>query len=415
MRVQINIIQWVLICVCVSATACGTKQQSAESSIVRDDVVLFEAGQNGYEQCRIPAIAITPKGTILTFCEARKRISDWADIDIFMRRSTDGGDTWEPPVNLVDGSGDYRSNSVALRNNGQSDEITVNNPVPIVDVQTGQLHFLYCIEYAQCYYMSSIDEGKTFTDPVEITDTFEQFRSEYDWKVIATGPGHGIQLENGRLIVPVWLSTGTGGGAHRPSIVSTIFSDDHGKTWHRGDVVATTTEMAPNPSETLVLELADGRVMLNIRNESKRNRRLVAVSPDGATNWSEPEFDEDLFEPICMASLIRLSKTPESDKNRILFANPDSRNADPFTPGSVYYPRQNITLRMSYDEGQTWPVFKVLETGKSGYSDLAVGPEGWIYCFFEQGVAGDRDTHTARLTVARFTLGWLTDGQDTVQ
>ena len=407
---------WAVLSMMFMITACSAEQQSAAPDAARDDFILFKAGENGYAQCRIPAIAITPKGTILTFCEARKNSkSDWADIDILMRRSTDGGDTWEPAVMLVDGSGDFKANPVSLKQGlAKEGEITVNNPAPVVDEQTGQLHLLHCIEYAQCFYMVSTDEGNTFSEPVEITATFEQFRADYDGKVIATGPGHGIQLENGRLIVPVWMSDGTGGHAHRPSVVSTIFSDDHGKTWERGDIVATTIPEAPNPSETLALQLQDGRVMLNIRNESSRNRRLIAVSPDGATNWTTPEFDEELFEPICMASVIRLSQTPESNKNRILFVNPDSRNAPPNRPGRPNYPRQNITARLSYDEGNTWPVTKVLETGKSGYSDLAVGPDGRIYCFFERSIAGERDTYTATLTVSRFTLEWLTDGQDSL-
>ena len=77
------------------------------------------------------------------------------------------------------------------------------------------------------------DDGKTFTEPVEITSAFEAFRPSYDWKVLATGPGHGIRLSNGRLLVPVWLSSGTGGHAHRPSVVSVVYSDDRGRTWRR--------------------------------------------------------------------------------------------------------------------------------------------------------------------------------------
>jgi sialidase-1 len=106
---------------------------------------------------------------------------------------------------------------------------TADNPTAIVDRQTGAVHFLYQIDYARCYYVRSDDDGLSFTAPVDITATFEQFRKEYDWNVIAPGPGHGIQLKNGRLLVPVWLSTG--GHKHRPSCQATIYSDDHGRTW----------------------------------------------------------------------------------------------------------------------------------------------------------------------------------------
>jgi len=155
--------------------------------------------------------------------------------------------------------------------------------------------------------MTSTDDAATFSKPVDITGTFERCRDEYEWKVIATGPGHGTQLDNGRLIVPVWLSDGTGGHAHRPSIVSVIYSDDHAKTWQRGDVVVRHPELK-NPSETLAVQLSDGRVMLNIRNESSEHRRAVSYSNNGATGWTAPVFHNELVEPVCMGSMTRLTK-----------------------------------------------------------------------------------------------------------
>ena len=161
------------------------------------------------------------------------------------------------------------------------------------------MHFLFCSAYKRAYYMRTTDDGDSFTEPVDITDTFEGFRADYDWKVIATGPGHGIRHSSGRLIVPVWLSDGTAGHAHRPSVVATIYSDDAGATWQRGEIVVRHPELK-NPSETLAVELSDGQVMLNIRNESPEHRRAVAVGPDGAAGWSPVRFDDALVEPICM-------------------------------------------------------------------------------------------------------------------
>ena len=127
------------------------------------------------------------------------------------------------------------------------------------DVKTGAVHLLFCHEYMRCFYRKSDDGGRTFSPPVEITSTFEPFRRHYDFKVLATGPGHGIQLATGRLVVPVWLSTGTGGHAHRPSVVATITSDDHGATWQCGQIVAGETDPLVNPSEAQAVELTDGR------------------------------------------------------------------------------------------------------------------------------------------------------------
>jgi len=365
---------------------------------------LFEAGTGGYATYRIPGIVVTSKGTLLAYCEARKSLQgDWGTIDIMMRRSADGARTWEKQRKIVNIKGKVTQNAMALKQNlAREGEITINNPVAIVDRQIDAVHFLYCVEYARCYYMRSDDDGRTFTEPVDITGTFAKFRDEYDWKVLATGPGHGIQLKNGRLLVPVWLSTGTGGHAHRPSCVSVVYSDDNGRTWRRGQIVVANPNPV-NPSETVAVQLADGRVMFNIRHESKPRLRGVSISGDGATGWSKMIYHEQLPEPVCMGSIVRLSEKPGHKRNRILFANP--HNPDDRQ-------RKNVTVKLSYDEGETWPVARSVEPGISGYSDLAVGPDGFAYCFYERGSVDTSHYRPARLTVARFNLEWLTDSRD---
>jgi sialidase-1 len=368
---------------------------------------LFEAGKGRYALYRIPGLVVTPKGTLLAYCEARKTgRGDWGAIDLLLRRGTDGGKTWSDPQQLPPVPGPHRKNPAALAQKlADPSAVTYNNPVAIPDAKTGAVHFVFCLEYMRCFYCRSDDDGRTFSAPVEITPTFDRFRKDYEWKVLATGPGHGIQLKNGRLLVPVWLSSGTGGHAHRPSVVSTVYSDDGGKTWERGAIAATETDPLTNPNETVAVQLADGRVMLNIRSESKRHRRAVAFSPDGATNWTKPVFDDALLEPICMAGICRVSESPPADRNRIVFANPHNleRSTGKAVPGQGR-DRKNLTIKLSYDEGRTWPVSKPLEPGRSGYSDLAAGPGGAIHCFYE------RDGRF--LTLATFDLAWLTDGKD---
>ncbi|MCX7886363.1 MAG: exo-alpha-sialidase, partial [Verrucomicrobiae bacterium] len=329
---------------------------------------------------------------------------DWGPIDIMMRRSADGGKTWLPRHCIVRVEEELPVNPVAAAQKlDKPGDNTANNPVAIADLETGAVHFLYCLEYMRCFYMRSDDEGATWSQPVEITATFERFRKDYDWKVIATGPGHGIQLTHGphkgRLIVPVWLSLGTGGHAHRPSVASTIYSDDHGRTWHRGEIAFPDIPPYRYPSETVAIQLADGRVMLNARSESDAHRRLVSVSPDGATRWSTPRFDDALLEPICMASMVRL------DSERILFANPHnlSRRDKKEMPGKPR-DRLNLSIKLSLDDGQTWPISKLLQAGPSGYSDLAVTKDGTILCFYEAGEKGPYE----KLRLARFNLEWLT-------
>jgi sialidase-1 len=386
---------------------------AAEPLLEKTD--LFEAGKGGHKLYRIPGIVATAEGTLLAYCEARRNTGlDWDDIEILLRRSTDGGKTWSEPKGLPRPDGPFERNPAAVaRKLAKEGEITFNNPVAIAD-RDGPVHFLYCVDYGRCFYLRSDDDGATFGKPTEVTAVFEQFRKDADCRVFGTGPAHGIQLKDGRLLVPVWLSPGTGDNAHRPSYVSTIYSDDGGKTWKRGEVVAGPAEPLTNPSESVAAQLTDGRVMLTMRSESKENRRAVAFSPDGATRWTRPAFDDALKEPICMASLCRLSEKGKADRDRLLFANPDNlaRGDKEGAPGAMR-DRKNLTVKLSYDEGATWPVARTLEAGTAGYSDLAVGPDGTIYCLYERGSTDGKDHFATRaLTLARFNLEWLSDGKD---
>jgi len=369
-----------------------------------DTTLLFDPGHDGYTMYHVPAIVMSRKGTLLAFAEGRYgNGNDWTEIDLVMRRSTDGGKTWTPKRVIVP----------------HANKMPTSNLTPIVD-RNGTIHLLYQVDYARAYYMKSTDEGKTWTAPVDITYAFDAFKKDYDWKVLAPGPGHAIQLRNGRLLVPVWLCIPDHrkhGGDHRPSCVATIYSDDDGKTWRRGDIVCNNGDLAVNskdtivnPNESVVVQLEDGRVMINMRNESLLNRRLVSYSPDGISRWSQPAFDTALFEPVCMASLLRLSGGRL--KSRILFVNPDSRydtvSANPYR--KINRPRERLTARLSYDEGKTWLVTRLLHEKGAGYSDLASRGDT-VYCLYEIRNGGNNDW-IYRVIVQRFNLEWLTNGRD---
>lgn len=357
---------------------------------------LFEAGKGGYAMYRIPGLVVTPGGALLAYCEARKDSgSDWGHIDILLRRSEDGGKTWTEPRKISEVPAGTPRNPMAVKKGlAKEGQYTVNNPVAISDPANKAVHFLYCIEYARCFYMRSDDDGKTFTKPIDITATFEQFKPEYDWKVLATGPGHGIWLKSGRLLVPVWMSTGTGGHAHRPSCVATIYSDDAGKTWKRGQIIANDPDPLRNPSESAIVELRDGQVLMNIRHESEPRFRAVATSPNGISDWSKPTLHRRLPDPVCMGSMIRIRALQLND---VLFANLD--NATDRT-------RRNLTVRYSCNGGQVWAYSRALEPGPSAYSDLAQGPDGTIYCFYERSPAGAKNPYQS-LRLARFNFEWV--------
>jgi sialidase-1 len=354
---------------------------------------LWNAGIGGYATYRIPGIVTTKQGTVLAYAAARRSLgSDWADTDIVLRRSTDGGRTFSP------------SRRIAGLGHG-----TTDNPTAIADPLTGSVYMLFQQDYAHCFFLRSDDDGRTFSSPSDITSAFDGFRPAYQWNVLAPGPGHGIVTHTGRIVVPVWLAAGVpssdGRRPHRPSAVATVYSDDHGRTWNHGDLVLISHDEMTNPSETAIAELSNGSILLNLRNESRQHRRIIAISPDGASHWSSPAFDQALFEPICAAGLVRIPRH-KGHPSTLLFSNPDSSTLPP-TNKVGNYPRQRLTVRASFDDGKTWPIAKLIDAGSSAYSDLTVTHDGAILCLYESGTLNGKEGNVAQITLARFSLSWL--------
>jgi sialidase-1 len=345
---------------------------AANVDIQKSDV--FVAGRGGYFCYRIPGIVRTADGTLLAYAEARKDTGeDYDNIDLVLRRSRDGGVNWGPMETLVDSSSS-----------------TVNNAVMIVDNrQPGVVHFLYCRDYSRAFYRRSADHGQTFSPPMEITVTFSGFRPEFDWKLLATGPGHGIQLANGRLLVPIWLSPSK---EQSPCAVGTIYSDDSGATWRRGDILVRSGDAPQHPMEGVVAQLSDGRVMMNIRNQT--DRRAVSYSPDGARNWTKPKFDPNLKETYCFGSLLAVPQELAGISHALLFANPDNTGSQ----------RKNLTAKMSLDDGSTWPGSLVIEPGFSGYSDLAAAADGTVFCLYERGAINKNYYLPQAISLARLKI-----------
>ncbi|MHB1318458.1 MAG: sialidase family protein [Anaerolineae bacterium] len=347
---------------------------------------LFVAGQGPYYHYRIPGLVVTPDGRVLAYGEARHGQGDWEPSDIVMRASDDGGLTWAP-MQLLAAHADY----------GPS---CMNNPVMIPDVIAGTVHALYCHDYRLAYSRTSQDGGRSFGPPREITETFAAFRGVYPWTVLAIGPGHGIQLRCGRLIVPIWLSADAE-RRHEPNRAGVITSDDHGKTWQAGALVPDTI---PSCNEAEAAQLSDGRVLLNMRNLGPARRRAVTLSETGTGPWSEPVYDESLFEPRCFGSLLA-AKTPDG-RPALFFANPDSRERLE-AAGRATASRADLTLRVSYDDGRTWPGRLLIDAGASGYADLAMAADGRLLCLYERGRISRAEGGVASLALVRLALSEL--------
>ena len=359
-----------------------------------EEQALFHSGEDGYHTYRIPALVVTNPGTILAFAEARKNSRrDHGDIDTVLKRSSDGGKTWEP-LQLVWDDGPH----------------TCGNPCPVVDRDTGTIWLhLSRNDYRDhqgtidagtsreprtAWVTNSTDDGATWQKPVNISPSVRK----PDWRWYGTGPCNGIQMRTGRLVIPTCYSAwveknGEGFANYYPNV---IYSDDHGKTWQTGGTAG------DNAGESTVVELSDGSLMTNVRNWPHLTRgRGVAKSSDGGLTWSDPEINQVLIDSGCQASLLSYTAKPEFAKNRLLFSN----------PASLQPRRHKMTVRLSYDDGKTWPASKVIHSGPSAYSNLVVLPDLSLGCLFERGKKHAYET----IAFARFTLEWLTDGNDSLQ
>lgn len=323
---------------------------------------VFRSGSEGYHTFRIPSVIATPKGMLLAFCEGRKSgRGDSGDIDLILKRSEDQGRSWSPARVLFDVGPD-----------------TIGNPCPVVDQSTGIVWLTLTRNRGDdseseivsgesqgtrtVWVSGTSDEGATWSALREITAEVKP----QEWTWYATGPGVGIQLRTGRLVIPCDHKVrGTKStGAH------VIYSDDHGKSWTRGGAIG------PGTNECQVVERVYGSLLLNMRNHpaGETNHRKLAVSPDGGRTWGPLTEDRALIEPGCQAGLIRVSP------GLLVFTNPASSR------------RQRLTVRWSRDDGRTWSGSQVLHPGPSAYSCPVVLANDRLGCLYEAGETGPYET-----------------------
>lgn len=336
--------------------------------------MLRAGGEDGVHTYRIPGLATTPKGTLVAVFDARnKNGGDLpGDIDVGMMRSTDDGTTWNPMQRIMD----YDAAVPGSRGNG------VGDPAVLVDQKTGHI-FVVALwskgarawngsgpgmtpeETGQLVLVKSTDDGLTWSAPVSLT----QQMKKPEWRLLFNGPGSGIQLKDGSLVVAAQFKD-----AQNVPHSCFIRSTDQGTTW---TISPAAIPDKPPTSEAQIVECADGTLLLSMRNESRAGKRAWARW-DGA-RWSEPWLD--VTDPTCMASIIR------HPSGTLIFSNPDHASK-----------RVALTIRTSTDNGKTWSAGNVLDPGTSMYSSLTVLRDGQIGVVYENGKG---------LAYARFPLEWI--------
>ncbi|MFJ8629833.1 exo-alpha-sialidase [Streptomyces sp. NPDC093568] len=377
-----------------AATLSPAESQPAKTVPSFEQQVLFKASQDpGYACFRIPAIVKSKDGTLLAFAEGRVlNCGDAADIDIVLKRSTDGGRTWGPLQVVNEGNGD-----------------THGNPAPIVDRETGRILLAETYntgrtDSGSCsvpcnrtpYLQYSDDDGRTWSKPRDLSDRIlpANWNSWY-----ATGPVHGIQLTKGkhagRLVFGVNTETWDGSRV-TANHAALIVSDDGGDNWRIGatdswPISATDGTFRQKPSEVTLTERADGKIIISGREQDGTDlgHRSQTYSSDGGDSFTGPFHDmPDLYTPQVQGATLRLG-------NRILLSAP----GDPDR-------RRTMMIRSSYDGGDTWESVdrgKVVTTDWSGYSDMVDIDASTVGLMYEGGTVDARD----EIRFARFNDDWL--------
>ena len=328
-----------LTAVLLLATPCAAEQPTVEQTTEPIlSTTIYRKGDNGFDTYRIPATVRTAEGTILAFAEARKHSrSDTGDIDLVLRRSTDGGRTWGDIITVWDDGGNV-----------------CGNPAPVVDRETGRILLL-----------STWNNGKDHEKDIHL-------RTSEDTRRVFVLYSDDDGQHKGRIVVSAnhnLFKDGKDDGSYS----HLIYSDDHGQTWVIGG------EGERDGNESTVAELKNGDLMLNMRRPRHKNHadngscRLAAVSHDQGITLEHQYYDRVLTEPVCNGSIINY--TPKGKLTEtLLFSNPDHP-----------IKRKNMTVKISKDSGKTWQVACRLSDAPAAYSDMVVLSNGDLGVLYETG------------------------------
>ena len=334
---------------------------------------LRDFGDDGVNSYRIPGLVTSTKGTLLAVYDIRRNSSRdlQGDIDVGLSRSTDGGHNWEPMKIIMD---------MGTWGGLPEDQNGIGDPAILVDHETGHLWVaalwmhgkpgemawnsskpgLSPKETGQFVVVKSEDDGITWSQPMILTDQLKN----PEWNLFFNGPGKGITLKDGTLVFPAQYKD-----KNQMPFSTLVYSKDKGQTWHIGNGAK------PNTTEAQIVELSDGQLMLNMR-DNRGGSRSIAVTSDLGKTWTEHHTSRSaLPEPVCMASLI---DNPYSS-GMLLFSNPATDKG-----------RFNITIKASLDNGASWPFEHqvLLDEGTGwGYSCLTMINEKEVGILYESSVS----------------------------
>jgi sialidase-1 len=340
---------------------------SASFAFTQKPVSVFSSGNEGHKSYRIPAIVKLPSGHLLAFAEGRVHgAGDFGDINIVLKRSSDNGKTWG-----------------ALQTVANYDSLQAGNPAPVVDLTDpafpdGRIFLFYNTGnnnegevrkgngLREVWYTTSVDGGNTWTEPVNITTQVHRpnqskvnpsYNFKEDWRSYANTPGHAMQFSEGkykgRIFVAANHSSGDPQHESRDYRAHGFYTDDHGKTFQLGRSLE-----IPGSNEAIAAALSNNRLMMNVRNQRGDIRaRIVAISSDGGSTWDTTYFDHTLPDPVCQGSILTIGK--KNGKSILAFCN-----------AADTAKRDNLTLRISNNDGKSWDRSYVVDKSTKGETDF---------------------------------------------
>ena len=350
------------------------------------EVPVFVSGQEGHKSYRIPAMINLPNGDLLAFCEGRvEHAGDYGDVNIVLKISKDKGATWGSQKTIVD-----------------YDKQQAGNPAPVVDLTDpafpkGRIFLFYNTGnnhegeirkgngIKEVWYKTSTDGGNSWSDPVNITTQthkpnqpgiYPAYNFKEDWRYYANTPGHALQFASGKFKGRIYVAANHSEGEPKPAakdyFAHGFYTDDHGRSFQISQNVD-----LPGGNENMATQISGDRLMLNLRNQQGHVKaRYVAYSRDGGVTWYGQKFDMSLPDPVCQGSLLTIGK--KRGKYILAFCNAaDTLN------------RNNLTLRISRDDGNTWTSSYVIyknpeQKDASAYSDIAITGKNQIGILYEK-------------------------------